>query len=103
MKQILVQLIQGVGQVSSKSDVYPSAQSNSLMSSKDSLRELWQWLHDGYQYQENETSVYYSNSGDVYQIVFILSKGEQKVAYSANYLVSTENIQLATYKEGVHD
>ena len=103
MKQILVQLIQGVGQVSSKSDVYPSAQSNSLMSSKDSLSELWQWLHDGYQYQENETSVYYSNSGDVYQIVFILSKGEQKVAYSANYLVSTENIQLATYKEGVHD
>lgn len=103
VKQTLVQLIQGVGQVSSKSDVYPSAQSSSLMSSKDSLRELWQWLHDGYQYQENETSVYYSNSGDVYQIVFILSKGEQKVAYSANYLVSTENIQLATYKEGVHD
>ena len=55
-------------------------------------------IRAGYQYDETSVEVYKSDSSNVYQFLALLKKDEEVLSFTGNYVVGTQQIELAGLK-----
>ena len=89
--------------LSSKPDIQsivPSREDHDLTSYRRDLSNIKEKMILGFTYDAKKTKVFESNLEGTVQFTFTLTDGKSVLVYSANYDTLTEQIELATYREG---
>lgn len=80
--------------------VVPSREDHDLTSYRKDLTNIKEKMMLGFTYDATKTKVFESNLEGTVQFTFTLTNGKSVLIYSGNYDTLTEQIELATYREG---
>ena len=80
--------------------VIPSREDHDLTSYRKDLTNIKEKMMLGFTYDATKTKVFESNLEGTVQFTFTLTNGKSVLIYSGNYDTLTEQIELATYREG---
>ena len=80
--------------------IVPSREDHDLTSYRRDLSNIKEKMMLGFSYDVTKTKVFESNLEGTVQLTFTLTDGKSILVYSANYDTLTEQIELATYREG---
>lgn len=99
-KEMIQKMVDALSQAPDKNSIVPDRMNHDLSSYRRDLLIIKEKMILNYQYDASKTKVFKSNLDGTLQFTITFSDGSNIMVYSGNYDTLTEQIQLATYREG---
>lgn len=99
-KEMIQKMVDALSQAPDKNSIVPDRLNHDLSSYRRDLLIIKEKMILNYQYDASKTKVFKSNLDGTLQFTITFSDGVNIMVYSGNYDTMTEQIQLATYREG---
>lgn len=99
-KKMIQTMVDALEKAPSKQAIVPDRLNHDLSSYRRDLMIIKEKMLLQYKYDASKTKVFKSNLDGTLQFTITFSDGKNILVYSGNYDTATEQIQLATYREG---
>lgn len=100
VESALTKMLDALASKPDPKSIVPSREDHDLTSYRRDLSNIKEKMMLGFTYDATKTKVFESNLEGTVQLTFTLTDGKSVLVYSANYDTLTEQIELATYREG---
>lgn len=100
VESALTKMLEALASKPDLQSIVPSREDHDLTSYRRDLSNIKEKMVLGFTYDPTKTKVFESNLEGTVQLTFTLTDGKSVLIYSANYDTLTEQIELATYREG---
>ena len=99
-KKMIQVMVDALEKAPNKQAIVPDRLNHDLSSYRRDLLIIKEKMLLQYKYDASKTKVFKSNLDGTLQFTITFSDGKNILVYSGNYDTATEQIQLATYREG---
>ena len=99
-KKMIQVMVDALGKAPNKQSIVPDRLNHNLSSYRRDLMIIKEKMFLKYKYDASKTKVFKSNLDGTLQFTITFTDGKNILVYSGNYDTMTEQIQLATYREG---
>lgn len=99
-KKMIQVMVDALEQAPDKNSIVPDRKNHNLSSYRRDLLIIKEKMLLKYKYDDSKTKVFKSNLDGTLQFTITFTDGKNILVYSGNYDTLTEQIQLATYREG---
>lgn len=99
-KKMIQVMVDALEKAPNKQSIVPDRLNHDLSSYRRDLMIIKEKMLLKYKYDASKTKVFKSNLDGTLQFTITLTDGKNILVYSGNYDTMTEQIQLATYREG---
>lgn len=99
-KKMIQVMVEALEKTPDKKSIVPDRTNHNLSSYRKDLMIIKEKMTLNYKYDDSKTKVFKSNLEGTLQFTITFSDGKNVLVYSGNYDTMTEQIQLATYREG---
>lgn len=99
-KKMIQVMVDALEKAPSKQAIVPDRLNHDLSSYRRDLMIIKEKMLLQYKYDASKTKVFKSNLDGTLQFTITFTDGKNILVYSGNYDTATEQIQLATYREG---
>ena len=99
-KKMIQTMVDALEKAPNKQSIVPDRLNHDLSSYRRDLLIIKEKMLLQYKYDASKTKVFKSNLDGTLQFTITFSDGKNILVYSGNYDTATEQIQLATYREG---
>ena len=99
-KKMIQVMVDALEKTPNKQSIVPDRLNHNLSSYRRDLMIIKEKMLLKYKYDASKTKVFKSNLDGTLQFTITFTDGKNVLVYSGNYDTMTEQIQLATYREG---
>ena len=99
-KKMIQAMVEALEKTPNKQSIVPDRLNHNLSSYRRDLMIIKEKMLLQYKYDASKTKVFKSNLDGTLQFTITFTDGKNVLIYSGNYDTATEQIQLATYREG---
>ena len=99
-KKMIQVMVDALEKAPNKQSIVPDRLNHNLSSYRRDLLIIKEKMLLKYKYDASKTKVFKSNLDGTLQFTITFTDGKNSLVYSGNYDTMTEQIQLATYREG---
>lgn len=99
-KKMIQVMVDALEKTPNKQSIVPDRLNHNLSSYRRDLMIIKEKMLLKYKYDASKTKVFKSNLDGTLQFTITFTDGKNILVYSGNYDTTTEQIQLATYREG---
>lgn len=99
-KKMIQTMVEALEKTPNKQSIVPDRLNHNLSSYRRDLMIIKEKMLLQYKYDASKTKVFKSNLDGTLQFTITFTDGKNILVYSGNYDTTTEQIQLATYREG---
>lgn len=99
-KKMIQTMVEALEKTPNKQSIVPDRLNHNLSSYRRDLMIIKEKMLLQYKYDASKTKVFKSNLDGTLQFTITFTDGKNVLVYSGNYDTTTEQIQLATYREG---
>lgn len=99
-KKMIQVMVDALEKAPNKQSIVPDRLNHDLSSYRRDLMIIKEKMFLKYKYDASKTKVFKSNLDGTLQFTITFTDGKNILVYSGNYDTMTEQIQLATYREG---
>lgn len=99
-KKMIQAMVEALEKTPDKQSIVPDRLNHNLSSYRRDLMIIKEKMLLQYKYDASKTKVFKSNLDGTLQFTITFTDGKNVLIYSGNYDTATEQIQLATYREG---
>ena len=99
-KKMIQVMVDALEKAPNKQSIVPDRLNHNLSSYRRDLMIIKEKMLLNYKYDASKTKVFKSNLDGTLQFTITFTDGKNILVYSGNYDTMTEQIQLATYREG---
>lgn len=99
-KKMIQTMVDALEKAPNKQAIVPDRLNHNLSSYRRDLMIIKEKMLLQYKYDASKTKVFKSNLDGTLQFTITFTDGKNTLVYSGNYDTATEQIQLATYREG---
>ena len=99
-KKMIQAMVEALEKTPNKQSIVPDRLNHNLSSYRRDLMIIKEKMLLQYEYDASKTKVFKSNLDGTLQFTITFTDGKNVLIYSGNYDTATEQIQLATYREG---
>lgn len=99
-KKMIQKMVEALEKAPDKNSIVPDRLNHDLSSYRKDLMIIKEKMLLKYKYDASKTKVFKSNLDGTLQFTITFTDGKNILVYSGNYDTMTEQIQLATYREG---